>query len=141
MTGSDISSRHREGPDDLLLCLNNPVHGRIAPMKTRAWLCVPAAFFLALCLPAGAQQDDPVLAYGKALVEANCASCHGVAINDASQHPEAPPFRTLWERYPIDALEESFVEGIATGHPDMPEFTTTTAQMAAILDYIASLQP
>lgn len=99
------------------------------------------ALFLALALPAAAQEDDPVIAYGRALVEANCAACHGIGRADESHHPEAPPFRTLWERYPVDALEESFVEGIATGHPDMPQFTATPQQIAAIIDYIASLQP
>lgn len=99
-----------------------------------AALAVPA-------LPAAAQEADSVLAYGKALVEANCAACHGVGLTDESRHAEAPPFRVLWERYPIDALEESFAVGIATGHPDMPEFTATPEQLAAILDYIASLQP
>lgn len=100
-----------------------------------------AALLFVFALPAVAQESDPVLAYGKALVEANCAACHGIGRADESHHPDAPPFRVLWERYPIDALEESFVEGIATGHPDMPEFTATPAQIAAILDYIASLQP
>jgi hypothetical protein len=85
-----------------------------------------AAAFAAFALPAAAQETDPVLAYGP---------------GDESRHAEAPPFRTLWERYPIDALEESFAVGIATGHPDMPEFTATPEQLAAILDYIASLQP
>ena len=102
---------------------------------------IAAAALAAFALPAAAGQTDPVLAYGQALVEANCAGCHGVGANDESRHAEAPPFRILWERYPIDALEESFATGIATGHPDMPEFTATPAQLAAILDYIASLQP
>lgn len=100
-----------------------------------------AALFLGLCLPAIAQDTDPDFDYGKALVEANCAVCHGMESDDLSKHPEAPPFRTLWERYPIDALEESFVEGIATNHPDMPQFTATPEQIVAIIDYIASLQP
>ena len=95
----------------------------------------------ALAMPAAAQEEDPVIAYGKALVEANCAACHGIETADESHHPDAPPFRVLWERYPIDALEESFVEGIAVGHPDMPQFTATPEQIGAILDYIASLQP
>ncbi len=113
---------------------------------------IPAALLAALAMSmsmsismpaaaAEAQDEDPFIAYGKALVEANCAACHGIATADESHHPDAPPFRTLWERYPIDALEESFVEGIATGHPDMPQFTATPEQIAAILDYIASLQP
>lgn len=99
------------------------------------------AFILCCGLPAAAAQDDPVIAYGRALVEANCAECHGIGTDDASLHKDAPPFRILWERYPIDALEESFVEGIVTGHPDMPQFTATPEQIAAIIDYIASLQP
>lgn len=106
-------------------------------------ICRPfilATLLAAFAMPAAAEEDTSV-AYGKRLVEANCAACHGIALTDQSHHPEAPPFRTLWERYPIDALEESFVEGIATGHPDMPQFTATPEQIAAILDYIASLQP
>ena len=101
--------------------------------------------FFGLCLPVGAQEAepefDPEFDYGKALVEANCAVCHGMESDDQSAHPEAPPFRTLWERYPIDALEESFIDSIATNHPDMPQFTATPQQIAAIIDYIASLQP
>ena len=100
-----------------------------------------AALLFVFALPAAAQENDPVIAYGKALVEANCAACHGIGATDESHHPDAPPFRVLWERYPIDALEESFVEGIAVGPPDMPQFTATPQQIAAILDYIASLQP
>lgn len=108
---------------------------------TPARLLVCAALAAAVAVPAAAEDADPSIVYGKALVEANCAACHGIGPADASHHPEAPPFRILWERYPIDALEESFVEGIATGHPDMPQFTATPEQIAAILDYIASLQP
>lgn len=84
-------------------------------------------------------QDDAAIAYGKALVEANCAGCHAIGTADVSVHPQAPAFRTLSERYPLDALEEAFVEGIATGHPDMPEFIATPEQIAAIIDYIGSL--
>ena len=94
---------------------------------------------LLLVMPAAKAQEDPWIAYGKALVENNCASCHAVGLTDESAHGEAPALRTLMERYPIDALEESFVEGITTGHPDMPEFIATPEQIAAIIDYIGSL--
>lgn len=86
---------------------------------------------------AGPQEN---VAHGKALVEANCAGCHGVGTGDKSRHPDAPEFRTLGERYPIDALEEAFVEGIYTGHPDMPNFTASPEQVEDIIDYIESLQ-
>jgi mono/diheme cytochrome c family protein len=96
---------------------------------------------LALTMPSTAAiaQGDSWISYGKQLVEANCAACHGISLTDASSHPDAPPFRTLGERYPIDALEESFVEGIFTGHPDMPQFVATPRQINAIIDYIGSL--
>jgi mono/diheme cytochrome c family protein len=77
---------------------------------------------------------------GKALVEANCARCHATGRTDASTHRDAPAFRTLSQRYPLDALEEAFAEGISTGHPDMPEFVATPDQIGAIIEYIGSLQ-
>ncbi len=81
------------------------------------------------------------VALGKALVETNCARCHAVGADDASTHPEAPPFRDLQKRYPLDALEEAFVEGIAVGHPDMPLFIASPEQIEAIIDYIGTLSP
>lgn len=119
----------------------SPADGRGKGLIRMIGLGASAALLLGFCLPAAAQDADPDFDYGKALVEANCAACHGIGSDDQSQHPEAPPFRILWERYPIDALEESFVEGIATDHPDMPQFTATPEQIVAIIDYIASLQP
>lgn len=95
---------------------------------------------VSLAAPLLAQEADGRV-YGKALVETNCSPCHAVGASDASRHPAAPPFRDLPARYPIDALEEAFVEGISTGHPDMPEFIATPEQSAAILDYIDSLDP
>jgi hypothetical protein len=38
---------------------------------------------------------------GEALVKANCARCHAVGRSDESRHPDAPPFRTLSQRYPL----------------------------------------
>jgi mono/diheme cytochrome c family protein len=94
------------------------------------------------CLAAsGAVAEDADLAYGRQLVEANCARCHAVGLDDESAHPEAPAFRTLSERYPLDALEEAFVEGITTGHPDMPEFVASPEQIGAIISYLDTLQP
>ena len=87
-----------------------------------------------------AGSDGERLAHGKALVELNCSQCHGVGESDESAHPEAPEFRTLAERYPVDALEEAFAEGIVTGHPDMPEFEATPEQIEDIIAYLASIQ-
>ncbi|RST84679.1 cytochrome c [Aquibium carbonis] len=104
-----------------------------------------AALFLGSLLAGvtagGASAEDAEQAYGRQLVEANCAGCHAIGTSDESTHPEAPAFRTLSERYPLDALEEAFVEGISTGHPDMPEFVASPAQIGAIIAYLDTLQP
>ncbi len=56
---------------------------------------LPILVLLCAAAPAMAADDAESIAHGKALVEANCARCHGVGADDASAHPEAPPFRTL----------------------------------------------
>ncbi|MBB6012276.1 hypothetical protein HNR59_001621 [Aquamicrobium lusatiense] len=48
--------------------------------------------------------------------------------------------RDLSKRYPLDALEEAFVEGIYSGHPDMPEFKATSDQVTALLAYLDTIQ-
>lgn len=109
--------------------------------QDRCWLMFRLLFasaFVVAVMPDRAQGDSDV-AYGKALVEANCARCHGVGSTDKSSHPDAPPFRILPNRYPLGALEEAFAEGISTGHPDMPEFMATQEQADAIIAYVGSL--
>lgn len=97
------------------------------------------AFILMAHGPAGAADDST--ARGKALVEQNCAGCHALTEAQVSAHADAPAFSTLSQRYPLDALEEAFVEGISTGHPDMPEFVATPDQIQAIIGYLDTLQP
>ena len=59
---------------------------------------------------------------GEVLVKENCSRCHAIGKEGNSPHPEAPPFRTLSSRYPVEDLSESLAEGIVSGHPDMPIF-------------------
>ena len=92
--------------------------------------------FVALVTPAAGEEH----AFGRALSETNCAQCHAIGADDQSAHEEAPPFRDLLQRYPVDALEEAFVHSIATGHPDMPEFLATLEQIDAIIGYIEQIQ-
>lgn len=83
----------------------------------------------------------PQIDYGRKLVEENCSRCHAVTSTDKSSHPDAPPFRTLSRRYPIEDLAEALAEGISTGHPDMPEFVAAPEQVDAIIAYIRSINP
>jgi len=77
---------------------------------------------------------------GEALVTRHCGPCHAVGRTGTSPRPQAPAFRTLSSRYPIDALEEALGEGIITGHPDMPEFAFASVDVGAILAYLKSIQ-
>ena len=96
-----------------------------------------AALLLSSTLPAMA---DDLVEYGRRIAETNCSRCHAVGSTGESHHPEAPPFRDLSKRYPIDALEEAFAEGIVVAHSDMPEFRPTDEQGRALLAYMAAIQ-
>ena len=77
---------------------------------------------------------------GQLLLTRNCSRCHAVGRTGASSHRQAPPFRTLGQRYPIETLAEALAEGLYTGHPDMPEFLFEIQDVRAILAYLRSIQ-
>jgi mono/diheme cytochrome c family protein len=85
-----------------------------------------------LASPALAQ--DEVL--GRSLLKVYCAGCHSIEFAGASPHPGAPPFRTLHEKYDVELLSEALVEGLVSGHPDMPEFAFDPQEAAAIVAYL-----
>ena len=90
--------------------------------------------------PALVQNRAPPERRGEALLAKNCSRCHAIARTGASPHPEAPPFRTLSRKYPIEGLAEALAEGISVGHPDMPEFIFEADEVGAILAYLKSIQ-
>ncbi|WP_027314700.1 c-type cytochrome [Microvirga flocculans] len=77
---------------------------------------------------------------GFTFAQTNCAQCHAIGRVGESPIPEAPPFRTLHTRYPIEDLAESLAEGITTGHPSMPQFQLDPAQINDLLAYLNSIQ-
>ena len=102
------------------------------------WLTILAAALLAVAaLPAAAQDN---LQRGAELLTRDCAKCHAVGRGGASPDKDAPPFRILGQRYPIESLEEALGEGIMSGHPDMPEFKFDADDVGAIIDYLKSIQ-
>ena len=76
---------------------------------------------------------------GRALVQANCASCHAVAEADVSKVAEAAAFRDLHRKYPVEHLQEALGEGIAVGHPSMPEFKMSPQQVQDVIAYLKLL--
>ena len=79
---------------------------------------------------------------GEVLVRENCSRCHAIGKEGDSTHPEAPPFRTLSKKYPVQNLEEALAEGIIVGHENeqMPPFQFSPSQVEAIIAYLDSVQ-
>ena len=94
---------------------------------------------LVLAIPSAAlaQQGRPEA--GRAFAEANCARCHAIGRTGASPLAAAPPFRTLKEQYPIEALAEPLAEGISAGHAEMPERAFAPEDVDAILAFLGTL--
>jgi cytochrome c len=83
---------------------------------------------------------DPNVLAGKAFAQANCSHCHSIDKVTQSSLAIAPPFRTLHERYPVEALEEALAEGIMTGHPSMPEFRLDPGQIGDLIGFLKTLE-
>jgi len=95
-----------------------------------------AVVLLASILPAAAQDAKR----GETLLTRDCGRCHAVGRAGDSPYKDAPLFRNLGKRYPIESLEEALGEGIMSGHPDMPEFKFDADDVGAIIAYLKSIQ-
>ena len=102
-------------------------------------LACTISFAAALILHAGAAFADGAQR-GFVFAKTNCAMCHAIGLYDESPLAIAPPLRTLHELYPVEALEESFAEGIVTGHPSMPQFQLDGAQINDLMAYLHTLE-
>jgi cytochrome c len=95
---------------------------------------------LLVALGPAAAAEKASVGRGELLLRENCSRCHAIGKEGNSPHPEAPPFRTLSSRYPIEDLSESLAEGIVSGHPDMPIFVFSATDVEAIIEYLNSVQ-
>ena len=77
---------------------------------------------------------------GKRLALTYCARCHAIDKVSPSPLKIAPPFRTLHERYPVEALQEALAEGIITGHPTMPQFRFDADQVGDFIAFLKTLE-
>lgn len=107
---------------------------------------LPASLFLmtalALGAPAVAAPAKPSqVSVGRAIAVHKCSGCHAVGLTNASPNPNAPPFRNLYKRYPIDGLREAFLKGYRVAHPPMPKFLLPQAKVDPLLAFLKSLDP
>lgn len=111
----------------------------IRPKSQQTYLATALGILGALTLtPAAA---EPSLAdKGRVTLDAKCSRCHAIGVEGTSPHAEAPPFRDVVKRYPPESLEETLAEGISSGHPDMPEFVFTPAEIGEVIAYLHTLE-
>jgi len=83
---------------------------------------------------------NPEISAGRDIAQSNCARCHAVGRTGVSPLKDAPPFRSLHNRYPVDMLAEALAEGIVVGHPEMPRFVLEPDQITALIAYLKSLE-
>jgi len=100
----------------------------------------PAETHTASVPVAMAQNDDAQIAEGRQLAERLCVTCHAVRAEGPSRNAEAPPLRTLAERYPGTLLADAFPQRMKVGHPAMPDFGLSDDQVDALLAYLLSIQ-
>ncbi len=91
-------------------------------------------------VPPAARAADTQEARGESIVAVYCASCHAIGKTGDSPHIVAPAFRDLHLRYDVGDLEEGLVEGLVSGHPDMPEFSFSPEEADDIIAYLRSLE-
>jgi len=87
-----------------------------------------------------ALSDQESIALGRSLAARNCGMCHALDRTGPSPNPQAPPFRTLSERFDVELLGEGLATGILTEHPAMPKFRFEPYEVVAIVRYLQSVQ-
>ncbi|NEW88015.1 cytochrome c [Rhodopseudomonas sp. WA056] len=102
--------------------------------------CVFAGAAILLMMASQATAATPSERRGLEFAKSHCARCHAIGRSGKSRLAQAPPFRTLHTRYPVETLAEAFAEGIYTGHPRMPEFELDPDEINDLLSYLKTLE-
>lgn len=84
--------------------------------------------------------EQQLVARGKSILTEKCSRCHQIGPTGRSPLGEAPPFRTLMQKYKPEQLEEALGEGLSSGHPLMPEFIFEPDEISAIIAYLETLR-
>jgi cytochrome c len=90
-------------------------------------------------VPAGLTGPE-LAAAGRSFVATHCSTCHAVDRAGTSPNPDAPEFRTLAARYPLENLAEALGEGIFVGHPMMPQFELAPEEVDAVIAWLRAIQ-
>lgn len=102
--------------------------------------------------PASAPASSQALGE-QGVAQRNCGTCHAVAPgSDLSPLADAPPFATLYQRYPPGGLDQILTEGMLapsrppeegspSRHPRMPMVKLDDDEVAQLRAYLRRLDP
>jgi len=110
-------------------------------LMARSWCLAMAGVLTLGAVRAYGQSEPEKVARGRAIAEVNCARCHAVGPTGDSPLKQAPAFRTLSAKYPLEDLAEPLAEGIVTAHKDMPIFVFSAEDIDAFLAYLDTINP
>jgi cytochrome c len=100
-------------------------------------------FVITVGVMAAAPVSTMEIERGRAYAQRHCATCHAIGRTGSSPYTPAPPFRTLHERYDVEALAEALAEGMIVGHGgarQMPQFVLSPAEIDDLLAFLKSLE-
>ncbi|MCE1237595.1 MAG: cytochrome c [Hyphomicrobiales bacterium] len=105
------------------------------------WRVFAAMVCVVVCLPFGtAAGEDAAVAQGRKIARDACSPCHAIGATGVSAKAEAPPFRELGRKYPVESLEEALAEGVVVGHPEMPQVKMSEPEIAAFIAWLKTIQ-
>jgi cytochrome c len=90
-----------------------------------------------LCASELAFAQSPAERRGLRFVTLNCARCHAIDKVSESPLPNAPPFRTLHLKHPVEDLQRPLAQGV---HPIMPRFQLDANQVSDVMAYLKTLE-
>lgn len=103
-------------------------------------LVAPVLTALAGCQHEPVSAEEALVEDGRAIAQAQCASCHAIGLRDHGPRADAPPLREISQRYQFPVLEEELINGIHVGHQSMPTFQFSPSGTDALLAYLRHIQ-
>lgn len=85
-------------------------------------------------------ESQAIIEDGRAIAEANCASCHAIGRTGNSANPKAPAFRTVLRRYSAEMLSTELAEGMRVAHGPMPQFQFRPEAVDSLIAYLRSIE-